>query len=51
MLPGWSAATVIVPTPVTVSMFPLTVPGPERTLNVTGKPEDAVAVRVMGVVV
>jgi hypothetical protein len=38
----------MLPAPLTVRVFPLSVPGPEETLNVTAKPEVAVAVRVIG---
>jgi len=38
----------MVPTPVTVSILPLTVPGPERTLKVTVRPELALADSVIG---
>ena len=47
-LPGWSAARTIVPPPVTVRVLPLTVPGPDTTLNNTGSPDVAVAVSVIG---
>ena len=36
--PTWFAARTTVPTPVTVTMFPLTVAGPLFTLRTTGKP-------------
>jgi hypothetical protein len=37
-----------VPTPVIVSVLPLTVAGPETTLKVTASPEVEVADRVIG---
>jgi len=36
------------PAPVTVNVLPLTVPGPEIAVNVTGSPDDAVAFSVIG---
>jgi hypothetical protein len=36
VLPGWVAARVTMPAPVNVTVLPLTVAGPERTLSETG---------------
>jgi hypothetical protein len=47
-LPVWLAVTITVPTPVIVSVVPLTVAGPEVTLKVTVNPEVAVADSVIG---
>jgi hypothetical protein len=38
----------MVPTPVTVSVLPLIVPGPEVTLKLTANPEVAVADKLIG---
>jgi hypothetical protein len=46
--PACAAVTVTLPAPVTVRVEPETVAGPEVTAKLTGKPDDAVAVRVMG---
>ena len=51
MLAASFAATTTVPTPVMVSVLPLSVPGPEITLYVTALPEaPAVAVSVIGAI-
>ena len=36
------------PAPVSVSVEPVSVAGPDSTLNTTGRPEDVVAVRLNG---
>ncbi len=46
--PGCVACTTIVPAPVIVSTSPLSVPGPETTLRLTGKASDDSATRVIG---
>ena len=47
-LPVWVARSVTVPAPVSVSVPPLRVAGPETTATVTGSPELAVALTAKG---
>src|SRR5258708_25090297 len=46
--PGCEARTVTVPAPVIVRVLPEIVAGPESTLKLTAKPEEAVALRFKG---
>ena len=46
--PDWEARTVTAPVPVRLSVLLEIVAGPERTLKLTGRPEEAVALRVNG---
>ena len=48
VLPAWFASITAVPEPVIVTVLPLMVKGPEIFLNVTGKPDEAVAARLNG---
>ena len=47
-LPACSARTTTEPAPVKVNRFPATEAGPDSTLKVTGRPDDAVALSVSG---
>ena len=46
--PDCEARTVTVPAPVTVTVLPETVAGPETMLNVTVNPDEALAATVNG---
>ena len=46
--PDWEPRTVTPPAPVMVRVFPETVAGPERTLKLTDRPDETVALRVKG---
>ena len=48
LLPAWLASITPVPAPVSVTVLPLRVNGPEIFLNETGSPDEAVALSVNG---
>ena len=48
MSPACEARIVTVPAPVIVTVLPLIVAGPEKTLKLTGKPDEAVALTLNG---